>query len=96
MVFGRIQLLKIKREGTIITTVNVYDPNVERNRDEFLDKLLDILTAYEYGDNIVIAGDFNIILDNKLDKCGGPLRQNKSQNKLNSITSTKSSRHLEI
>ena len=39
VVFGRIQLLKIKREGTIITIVNVYGPNVESDRGEFLDKL---------------------------------------------------------
>ena len=85
---GRIQLLKIKRKGAIITIVNVYGLNVENERDEFLNKLLETITAYDYGDSIVIAGDFNILLDNKLDKHGGQLRQYKSQEKLNSIIHT--------
>ena len=48
--------------------MNVYGPNHETDRVPFLDKLQYILSCYDYGDQIVIGGDFNFVLNEDMDK----------------------------
>ena len=68
IVDGRIHIVKLQVLDTILTLVNVYGPNKGNERKPFLDQLHDILTSYDYGDGIIIEGDFNIVPDTKLDK----------------------------
>ena len=68
LLHGRIQVLKLKISETILTLVNVYGPNHETDRVPFLDKLQNILSCYDYGDEILIGGDFNFVLNEDMDK----------------------------
>ena len=96
IVDGRIHIVKLQVLDTILTLVNVYGPNKERNeRKPFLDQLHDILTSYDYGDGIIIGGDFNIVPDTKLDKFKKSARVNidsqtpsPSQNRLRMFKDT--------
>ena len=65
---GRIQTLKVTLFDTKITLMNVYGPNNETERGPFLNKLRDILNRYDYGDTVILGGDFNFVPDFKLDK----------------------------
>ena len=65
---GRIQILKIKFIGTTITLINVYGPNKESDRRLFLDTLQNKLTTYDFGDYLIIGGDFNLVQNNNIDK----------------------------
>ncbi len=54
------------------TLVNIYAPtkyNVNI-QIQFLSKLEEMLENYK-GDNLILGGDWNVILDNTLDKRGG-------------------------
>ena len=68
IVDGRIHIVKLKVLDTILTLVDVYGPNKENETKPFLDQLHNILTCYDYGDYIIIGGDFNIVPDTKLYK----------------------------
>ena len=88
---GRIQLLKIQISGLVLTLVNVYGPNKETERRPFLDRLHHILATYDFGEHLIIGGDFNIVPDNKMDKYTKAKskrqqdNQTWSQNKLETI-----------
>ena len=58
-----------------LTLVNLYGPNVDN--PEFFKEIIKILDKMP---NLyrIIGGDFNLVLDNKMDKKGGnPVHQNK-------------------
>ena len=87
---GRIQILKIKVLETIVSLVNVYGPNHENERRLFLVKLQDVLNIYDFGDHIIIGGDFNLVANFELDKMSRAdniqrKTPSESQNKLKSI-----------
>ena len=65
---GRIHLLKFSINEFIISIVNVYGPNKEKERGPFLDKLQTIFSCFDYGDFLVMGGDLNIVQDPKIDK----------------------------
>ena len=65
---GRMHILKIKVLDTIISLVNVYGPNHENERGLFLDKLQEVLNTYDFGDHIIVGGDFNSVLNDEQDK----------------------------
>ena len=44
--------------------MKVYGPNDEQERVAFLTKLREILLSYDYGEYIIIRGDFNNTLSN--------------------------------
>ena len=65
---GRMHILKIKVLDTIISLVNVYGPNHENERGFFLDKLQEVLNTYDFGDHIIVGGDFNLVSNDEQDK----------------------------
>ena len=65
---GRIQILKVRFKGITITLINVYGPNKESDRRLFLDTLQTKLTSYNFGDYLIIGGDFNLVQNNSIDK----------------------------
>ena len=65
---GRIHILKVRTAGAVLSLINVYGPNKEIDRRIFLEKLQNILISYDFGDYLIIGGDFNIIQDNTMDK----------------------------
>ena len=64
---GRIHILKVTILDTKITLLNIYGPNHETDRGPFLNKLRDILNTYDYGDTVILGGDFNFVPDYKVD-----------------------------
>ena len=65
---GRIHILKIRIAGDVFSLINVYGPNKEIDGRHFLEKLQNVLVSYDYGDYLVIGGDFNVVQDNIMDK----------------------------
>ena len=60
---GRIHILKV-----ILSLINVYGTSKEIERWSFLEKLQNILVSYDFGDYLIIGGDFNIVQDNIMHK----------------------------
>ena len=65
---GRMHILKVQIAGVVLSIVNVYGPNKEIDRKMFLEKLQNMLVSYDFGDYLIIGGDFNIIQDTDMDK----------------------------
>ena len=86
---GRIHLLKVTINEFKITIVNVYGPNKEKERRPFLDKLQTIFTNFDYGDFLIIGGDFNIVQDPKKDKFSNKAQLCKAEDDLKSRTTFK-------
>ena len=60
---GRRLLVNIKVDDNIITIVNIYAPNDEKNRIDFFKRLKSWISQYALNDNnLLIVGDFNCIL----------------------------------
>ena len=58
------------------------------DRKPFLEKLQNILTSYDFGDYLIIGGDFNIVQDNVMDKSSKNAQKNEqtwSQTKIREI-----------
>ena len=64
---GRFILCDLKSNGKSITLTNIYAPN--EDDPAFFKNLLDHLQDFE-GDEIIIGGDFNLVLDVEKDKKG--------------------------
>ena len=72
---GRYVILDLTLLECRLTLVNLYGPNVDN--PEFFKEIIKILDEMP---NLyrIIGGDFNLVLDNKMDKKGGnPVHQNK-------------------
>ena len=65
---GRFILCDLKTNGKSITLTNIYAPN--EDDPAFFKNLLDHLQDFEGGE-IIIGGDFNLVLDVEKDKKGG-------------------------
>ncbi len=64
---GRGILVNIETDETIYTLVNIYAPNKGRERDQFFRTLFQWVSEHKKG-TIVMGGDFNIVLDDDIDK----------------------------
>ena len=62
---GRLILCDLKTNGKSITLANIYAPN--EDDPAFFKNLLDHLEDFE-GEEIIIGGDFNLVLDVEKDK----------------------------
>ena len=67
---GRMVLLKARVNGTDYSFVNIYAPNESNVAVDFFYKLKSILTLedIEAGNNVIIGGDFNCVLNPLLDR----------------------------
>ena len=75
---GRFILCDLKTNGKSITLTNIYAPN--EDDPAFFKNLPDHLQDFE-GDEIIIGGDFNLVLDVEKDKKGGlPKTHHNAQN----------------
>lgn len=66
----RILIVQSEIENKQVAVVNVYAPNNERERNEFWLELYGLISAIQT-DDIIMCGDFNCVLDNKLDIISG-------------------------
>ena len=51
--------------------VNIYGPNNEANKSSFFQDLEEVIESFPPTYNILVAGDFNVVLDNNLDIIAG-------------------------
>ena len=84
---GRFILVDLKLENKTITLGNIYAPNDDN--PNFFKNVLSHLLSFECED-IILGGDFNLVLDVQNDKKGGRLTTHKSslkevQNIINSL-----------
>ena len=68
----RIVFVKVEIKQRIYYLLNLYSPNVLNSRIQFYNQIKGLLVKYSKMDDIsVMGGDYNIILDENLDKKGG-------------------------
>ena len=87
LVKGRLQTLKCNVNNSTITIANVYAPNSDTERKIFFEILVELMVSYDYGDRIIIGGDFNITLERE-DKFGGLETKSKSRTVLKEMINT--------
>ena len=63
---------------------NVYALNSDHDRIAFFNNLMELLASYDYGDQIILGGDFYVTLRIE-DEIGGIDNDSKSRNKLKDI-----------
>ncbi|KAL9967518.1 hypothetical protein ACROYT_G025762 [Oculina patagonica] len=80
---GRLILCDLKTNGKSITLANIYAPNDDD--PAFFKNLFDHLQDFE-GEEIIIGGDFNLVLDVEKDKKGGlPKTHHNAQKTIHEI-----------
>ena len=81
---GRILMLKTKLDDNLVGwVVNVYAPNDENSRTHLFHALEQLLNRNVKDDErIVIGGDFNVVLNEYLDKKGGIIGKNSQSRKI--------------
>ena len=62
---GRRIIVELKIRGTLIRFVNFYGPN--KDDTLFLEEMFKVAYSNNSTSNIIITGDFNAVMDNKLD-----------------------------
>ena len=67
---GRYAAIKILLDNKKILIASVYAPNTEKEQKEFFTAVHLLINNTEY-DELILGGDFNICLNNVLDKKGG-------------------------
>ena len=74
--FGRFIILHCNIDGNNLVLVNVYAPNNEHDYSEFVHRIETYISDMGLSslDDIIMGGDWNIIRDPELDKCGGIYR----------------------
>lgn len=84
---GRVSLLEFTHESQDYCLVNVYAPNVDNT--DYLENLLYETYGRDKNDFIILAGDWNTVINNDLDKVGGNQAHSnkKCQNLLNTAMS---------
>ncbi len=67
----RILSISFVYQNKNLNIFNVYAPNQDKDKLDFLGQVENQVNLVEQGDGIIIAGDFNMVLDNKLDIISG-------------------------
>ena len=81
---GRLHLLKFRTLDTVITLINVYAPNIDSDRVICFNKMVELLSTYDFGNRVILGGDFNVVLQRQ-GKSGGQYCSSKSQQLLGNI-----------
>ena len=70
---GRYVMLKVIVEGEELYLFNVYGPTKPNEKESFFNTIVQEMSTFDINvnDKVVIAGDWNTILDKELDKKGG-------------------------
>ena len=86
---GRYIVLQVDIQGNPYVLINYYVPNLETQQVSVLDKLTKVLSNLELKENtnLILGGDFNLILNLNLDADGGnPTLKSNSMKSLNILT----------
>ena len=66
---GRIALAHIELENEDLVLMSIYAPNADE--PQFFSRISNIIQDYPSNDTKIIAGDFNLVLDDSIDRLGG-------------------------
>ena len=69
--------------GSAITILNVYGPNYDKDKQEFLTELEKYLQHLHESKNVFVAGDFNMVLSNDIDVISGNPHDSKIVSRFN-------------
>ena len=86
---GRYIVLQVDIQENPYVLINYYAPNLETQQVSVLDELTKVLSNLELKENtnLILGGDFNLILNLKLDADGGnPTLKSNSMKSLNILT----------
>ena len=86
---ARILVIEVKIDDAFFVLINIYNANTESEQLHTLNDLINILETFEdiQNQNVVLGGDFNVILNPSLDSYGGkPVITKKTIVKLLQIT----------
>ena len=78
----RILGINITIDGKKYTTVNIYGPDRRSDRKQFIDELIATLDTV-HPTNVIVCGDFNMVLDNTLDIISGDLHNKEDVDAFN-------------
>ena len=81
---GRILIVKVKLDGKHYVLCNIYAPN--NDNGEFMEELLRMLDKFPDNDGIIMGGDFNLVLNTKLDRNGSEVNHGRMLEMLNTYT----------
>ena len=79
VVEGRLQLLDIEIDKKSFIFINIYGPN--EDDVTFMNKLEDLINQYN-DRTIILGGDFNTVIDYKLDKYNGKENTKRKSNQI--------------
>ncbi len=72
---GRVLLVEVKIQDVSFKLMNVYSPNCENSQVQFYNFLKKFMGKHiALNDNVILGGDFNLILDINMDRKGGSHR----------------------
>ena len=72
---GRFLLIELKINDKVLVIGNIYAPTKEE--PEFFDSLFSAIAGFSNAD-LILGGDWNLVLNDHLDKDGGPSHANKN------------------
>ena len=72
---GRFVIADVKTEGKILNLADIYAPNDDK--PTFFKNVLNQLNSFDCGE-IVLGGDYNLVLEIEKDKIGGNLTTHKN------------------
>ena len=79
----RILSLSLSYNEQDITVLNVYGPNNDTDKQEFLTELENYLQHLHESKNVFVAGDFNMVLNNDIDVISGNPHDSKIVSRFN-------------
>ena len=86
---GRVLLVEAKIKDTVFKLLNIYSPNCENSQVQFYRFIQKFMKRHmTSNDNILLAGDFNVILNPSLDRKGGNHRETYQYKQIISILHT--------
>ena len=86
---GRVVAIQVNFNSTIYAFINLYAPNLDEEQKEFYNSLLDALISPLFAKaEILIGGNFNLVLNPNLDKRGGLQVPRPALQNLNNLISS--------
>ena len=86
---NRVLISSLKHKPEPLTIANIYGPNSDKDKAIFLNSIQPIMDQVcnnnTQGDNIVLLGDFNVVLDNELDIISGLPHSKHTVENFNSV-----------
>ena len=67
----RLMILEVKMNELVYVIFNIYGPNFEGEKNDFIKHICDLYSNVNINQNVLLMGDFNLVMDNTLDVISG-------------------------